>query len=43
MALTLSDLLRRMLEMAGSDLHITTNSRHKSASAATWFLSTCPR
>ncbi len=26
MALTLSDLLRRMLEMAGSDLHITTNS-----------------
>jgi len=27
MALSLSDLLRRMLEMSGSDLHITTNSR----------------
>jgi twitching motility protein PilT len=26
MALSLSDLLRRMLEMGGSDLHITTNS-----------------
>jgi twitching motility protein PilT len=26
MALTLSDLLKRMLEMAGSDLHITTNT-----------------
>ncbi len=26
MALSLSDLLRRMLEMNGSDLHITTNS-----------------
>src|SRR5882724_162078 len=26
MALSLSDLLRRMLEMSGSDLHITTNS-----------------
>src|SRR3989454_9885701 len=26
MALSLSDLLKRMLEMAGSDLHITTNS-----------------
>ena len=26
MALALSDLLKRMLEMSGSDLHITTNS-----------------
>ena len=26
MALSLSDLLKRMLEMSGSDLHITTNS-----------------
>ena len=26
MALSLSDLLKRMLEMGGSDLHITTNS-----------------
>ena len=26
MALTLSELLKRMLEMNGSDLHITTNS-----------------
>ena len=26
MALSLSDLLKRMLEMNGSDLHITTNS-----------------
>ena len=26
MSLSLSDLLKRMLEMAGSDLHITTNS-----------------
>src|SRR5881397_4407441 len=26
MSLSLSDLLRRMLEMSGSDLHITTNS-----------------
>ena len=26
MALTLSDLLKKMLEMGGSDLHLTTNS-----------------
>ena len=26
MSLSLSDLLKRMLEMGGSDLHITTNS-----------------
>ena len=26
MAASLSDLLRKMLEMSGSDLHITTNS-----------------
>ena len=26
MALTLSDLLKRMLEMGGSDLHVTTNT-----------------
>ncbi len=26
MALSLSDLLKRMLEMSGSDLHLTTNS-----------------
>ena len=26
MSLSLSDLLKRMLEMSGSDLHITTNS-----------------
>ena len=26
MAASLSDLLRKMLEMTGSDLHITTNS-----------------
>jgi twitching motility protein PilT len=26
MALTLSELLKKMLEMGGSDLHITTNS-----------------
>src|ERR671937_2411922 len=26
MAMTLSDLLKKMLEMGGSDLHITTNS-----------------
>ena len=35
MGLSLSDLLKRMLEMSGSDLHITTNFRRKSASTDT--------
>jgi len=41
MGLSLSDLLRRMLEMGGSDLHLTTNSRRKSAYTAIWCRSTC--
>jgi len=41
MALSLSDLLRRMLEMGGSDLHITTNSPPKSAYTGIWCRSIC--
>jgi len=36
MGLSLSDLLKRMLEMNGSDLHITTNSPPQIRVQATW-------
>jgi hypothetical protein len=43
MGLSLSDLLKRMLEMNGSDLHITTIRRHRFVCTGTSRRSICRR